>query len=266
MIKLHRKQLTALCLAAAIILQPVQISMAALKRGNSSSAVKQVQLTLKKLGYFNYSKATGYFGSITASAVKKFQRENGLTPDGIVGKQTKAVLAKYTPKVKSATYTKTTDGLLDWYNEVQYIWQRGTNATITDVATGESFQVKRTFGTNHADVEPVTKKDSQIIKEIWGGFSWERRAVVVQVGDTVMAASFTAMPHAGVESKPAVQVVSGRSGGYGTGQNLDAVKGNGVSGVMDIHFLNSRTHSTNRLLSSQQNMVKKAAKYIQANY
>jgi hypothetical protein len=137
------------------------------------------------------------------------------------------------------------------------------NATVTDVDTGKTFQVKRTFGYNHADVESLTKNDSAIIREIWNGWGWDRRAVVVQVGDQIIAGSMTAMPHAGVDSEPAEKVVNNRSDNYGRGVNLDAVKGNGASGVMDIHFLNSRTHSTNTLQKSQQDMVKKASKYIE---
>jgi hypothetical protein len=133
---------------------------------------------------------------------------------------------------------------------------------VTDVLTGRSFEVKRTYGSNHADVEPLTKGDTEIIKDIWGGFTWERRAVVVQIGKYTMAASMTAMPHAGIDSKPAGIYVSNRSEGYGRGINLDKVKNNGCSGVMDIHFKNSRTHTTNTKQKSQQDMVKKAARFI----
>ena len=153
-------------------------------------------------------------------------------------------------------------GALDWFEEVQYILKRGTDAYITDVDTGKSFWVRRTFGTNHADIEPLTKEDSDIIKDIWNGWSWDRRAVVVQVGDDILAGAMSAMPHAGLDSAPAVNYVSGRSAGYGYGQNLDAIKNNGADGVMDLHFKNSRTHSTNRVQSSMQNMVVKADQYI----
>ncbi len=153
-------------------------------------------------------------------------------------------------------------GALDWFDEVQYIFAREVDAYITDIDTGKSFWVKRTFGTNHADIEPLTKEDSDIIKDIWNGWSWERRAVVVQVGEDILAGAMSAMPHAGLDSAPAVNYVSGRSAGYGYGQNLDAVKNNGADGVMDLHFKNSRTHTSNRRQSSMQNMVSKADQYI----
>ncbi len=262
--KSHKKLLTVACLTAIVAFNLLHASAALLKTGSSSSEVKNLQLALKQLGYFKYPKATGYYGSITTSAVRKFQKESGLAADGIVGSKTKAALAECIPNVKSAFFTEKQSGnnMLDWFKEVQYIWKRGMNATVTDVDTGKSFKVKRTFGTNHADVEPLTKKDTQTIKDIWNGWSWERRAVVIKAGGTVIAGSMTAMPHAGVDSAPAVKTVNNRSCGYGRGENLDAVKGNGANGVMDIHFLNSRTHSSNQKQSSQQNMVKKAGKYI----
>ena len=287
------KRFATLGLAAIMTLAPVNASAATiLKLGSNGTEVKTIQTTLKELGYYTYPKTTGYYGSITAEAVKRYQEDNGLSADGIIGKHTREILfgnteiaensvksevslmkvsdkaseeasVKVSAKasVKASEAAKT--GALDWFKEVQYIFSRGTEAVVTDIDTGKSFQVIRTYGTNHADVEVLTKDDSNIIKDIWGGWSWERRAVVVQVGDYTLAGSMTAMPHAGVESAPADKVVGGRSDGYGTGENLDKIKGNGASGVMDIHFKNSRTHSTNVVQKVQQDMVKKAAAYIE---
>lgn len=157
-------------------------------------------------------------------------------------------------------------GALDWFSEVQYIFPREGDAVVTDIITGKSFQLRRTYGTNHADVEPLTKEDAEIIKDIWGGWSWERRAVIVNSNNTLLAGSMTAFPHAGVDNAPAVQIVNNRSGNYGRGQNLDSVKGNGVDGHMDIHFLNSKTHGTKVVQKVHQDKIKEAADYIDKNY
>lgn len=258
---LHIKKLIIGCLLSSFIISPIHSQAALLKIGTRNAEVKKVQTQLKKLGYFRGAKVTGYYGKITKQAVIKFQKANGLLADGIVGKETKSALGDR--KVLSATISKEEENHdLDWFKEVIHIWKRGQNAVITDVDTGKSFKVKRTFGTNHADVEPLTKEDTNIIKDIWGGFSWERRAVVVEVNGKVLAGSMTSVPHAGLDSKPAEKIVSNRSDNYGTGQNLDAVKNNGANGVMDLHFKNSRTHSSNVKQSSHQNMIKKANKYI----
>ncbi len=131
--------------------------------------------------------------------------------------------------------------------------------TVQDFETGLQFKVKYTAGSNHADVETLTHNDTNIMKKIWGGFSWERRPVLVFLNGRTIAASMTAMPHAGVEGKTAGQTVSGRSGGYGTGYNYDFVKGNGMSGHVDIHFKNSLRHKDNRQDSKHQSAIKKAA-------
>lgn len=261
-------KIVTICLAIIMAFAPTSASAALLRTGSRGTEVKSVQSTLKKMGYFTYPNVTGYFGVYTTKAVKSFQKANGLKVDGIVGPKTQSVLLKKSTGstgVKVTTVSSVSSnkiGDLDWFKKVQYIWKRGMKATVIDVKTGKSFQMKRTYGTNHADCEPLTKSDTNIIKSIWGGLTWERRAVVVKVDGYVLAGSMTSMAHAGVDSKKAGIVVSGRSCGYGTGVNLDAVKNNGVNGVMDIHFKNSRTHTTNVVQKIQQDMVAKAADYI----
>ena len=58
----------------------------ALTIGMSGDTVKNVQKMLKKLGYL--SSADGYFGSGTEAAVRSFQKQNGLSADGKVGRAT----------------------------------------------------------------------------------------------------------------------------------------------------------------------------------
>ncbi|MBR5230752.1 MAG: peptidoglycan-binding protein [Clostridia bacterium] len=58
-----------------------------LKRGSQGDAVANVQAALKRLGYFE-GKTDGDFGEYTENAVKRFQAQNGLTADGIVGQAT----------------------------------------------------------------------------------------------------------------------------------------------------------------------------------
>ena len=149
--------------------------------------------------------------------------------------------------------------LLDWWTSASKIFSIGSTAKVIDIDTGKSFYVIRTYGHNHADVEAKSKEDTEIIKDIWGGFNWDRRAVIVEIDGRRIAASMTAMPHAGVDSEPTGKIVSGRSGGFGTGENLDKIKGNGMNGHMDIHFLNSTRHKDGASDRDHQEMVKKAA-------
>lgn len=55
--------------------------------GSSGDVVRQIQQRLIRWGYMS-GNADGNFGTKTSQAVKKFQRRNGLTPDGVVGDAT----------------------------------------------------------------------------------------------------------------------------------------------------------------------------------
>ena len=61
--------------------------LATSRRGSSGSEVRKIQEKLKRWGYSSGS-VDGIYGSGTESAVKKFQKANGLKADGIAGKAT----------------------------------------------------------------------------------------------------------------------------------------------------------------------------------
>ncbi|MDZ8185355.1 MAG: peptidoglycan-binding protein [Nostoc sp. ChiSLP02] len=58
-----------------------------LSQGSSGAAVTKLQQRLKQRGYFN-ANPTGKFGLITKDAVIAFQRNYGISPTGVVGRQT----------------------------------------------------------------------------------------------------------------------------------------------------------------------------------
>lgn len=62
-----------------------------LKNGSRGDAVKALQQRLMTLGYLD-GEADGAFGAGTRSAVIAFQERNGLSADGIVGSETRAIL------------------------------------------------------------------------------------------------------------------------------------------------------------------------------
>ena len=68
--------------------------MRTLRRGDRGEDVKVLQRALKRAGY-DAGTIDGIFGSRTETAVRAFQRANGLTVDGIVGPRTWAALAPY---------------------------------------------------------------------------------------------------------------------------------------------------------------------------
>ncbi len=71
-----------------------------IKKGAQGDGVVAIQEMLKGLGY-NTGKIDGKFGSNTEAAIKKFQKDNGLKVDGIVGNQSLTAL-KTMNSVKNA--------------------------------------------------------------------------------------------------------------------------------------------------------------------
>ncbi len=107
------------------------------------------------------------------------------------------------------------------WSTVDGMWGVGTVAQVTDVETGNIFYVMRQGGWAHADVEPVSARDTAIILSDYGGeYSWARRSIVVVVNGRRIAASQNFMPH-GLKS-------------------LD----NNFPGHFCIHFLGSTTHGS----------------------
>lgn len=205
-----------------------------LKRGMRGSDVRELQQTLKSKGYHSYS-VDGIFGIRTQRSVMNFQRANGLVVDGIVGRATMDKL-KSTSVSRGNSNKGSSVQMLHW-STVGSLLPRGATATVTDVNTGKSFKIYRMGGTNHADVEPLTAKDTAIMKSIYGNWSWSRRAIVVSHGGRRIAASMNGMPH---------------------GQQT--IRNNNFNGQFCIHFLGSKTHGSGRVDPDHQAMVRKAAR------
>lgn len=136
----------------------------------------------------------------------------------------------------SGSIVQTVGAIAIPWPQVNNLYARGTRATVIDVQTGRSFQVVRLGGYNHADVEPATAADTAIMKGIYGGtWSWNRRAVVVVVNGQRIAGSMNGMPHGGAN-----------------------ISNNNFAGHFCIHFLNSRTHGSNRVDAAHQAAVQAA--------
>ncbi|HWO97103.1 MAG TPA: hypothetical protein VNM45_12315 [Bacillus sp. (in: firmicutes)] len=125
--------------------------------------------------------------------------------------------------------------MLSW-EKVDRIIPNKTKFTVIDVETGKQFRVQRRAGSKHADVQPLTNEDTQIMKDIYNGkWSWKRRAALVLIGDQLIAGSMHGMPH-----------------GAGALQN-------GFPGHFCIHFSGSTTHRSKNPDFSHELMILKAA-------
>ncbi len=85
--------LMLLLLAALVVVafSTTTANAAVVKSGSRGATVRTIQTKLKRWGYYN-GNVDGIFGSQTKAAVQYFQRKNGLTVDGIVGKATAAAM------------------------------------------------------------------------------------------------------------------------------------------------------------------------------
>ena len=81
-----RKIFTALTVAFLLVVVCVN-AFAVSKVGSRGEEVKKIQTKLKNWGYYSGS-IDGIYGWQTESAVKSFQKKNGLTADGIAGTKT----------------------------------------------------------------------------------------------------------------------------------------------------------------------------------
>ncbi|PAB58611.1 peptidoglycan-binding domain-containing protein [Anaeromicrobium sediminis] len=245
------KKIIAGIISLSLLIQPI-IGMSAyahstnnttqiLKKGARGQSVVTIQNKLRELGYFN-GKATGYFGNITKTSVQKFQRENNLSADGVVGAATLNLLnSKKNKSIQvSRGASRSPVSEWTWFGKIKDIIPRGTVVKVTDVQTGKQFNIKRTYGTNHADSETLTKEDTAIMKSLYNNqWSWKRRPIVVEVAGLKIPGSMAGMPH-----------------------GSDFINGNNMDGHFDVHFLLSKTHKSNRVEPKHQNAVRIAREFL----
>lgn len=100
----------SLALLAFILYNMFSVSMvqALSKYGSRGDEVRQIQTKLKRWGYYN-GNVDGIYGSGTLSAVKYFQRKNGLVVDGIAGKKTLEAMGIYTSSTSSSASSSSSD-------------------------------------------------------------------------------------------------------------------------------------------------------------
>jgi len=124
--------------------------------------------------------------------------------------------------------------LVEW-EEVNKVFPVGSEAGVMDLDTGRKFLVRRTGGYSHADVEPLTGRDTATVKMLYGGtWSWKRRAAVVETGGRKIAASLAGMP-----------------------QGKGELKNNDCYGTIHLYFFGRATEKSSNL--SHLTMIWKAA-------
>ena len=99
------------------------------KYGSRGDEVRQIQTKLKNWGYYSGS-VDGIYGSATLSAVKSFQKKNGLTVDGIAGMKTLQAMGIYNSSSSSSTSSSNVNSSnLNLLSRVVYGEARGESYT-----------------------------------------------------------------------------------------------------------------------------------------
>lgn len=108
-----KKEKRGVAIEAEQILEEDALGVAVLRQGSKGDEVKEVQRRLKNWGYYKGS-VDGVFGAGTKAAVIAFQKKNGLTADGVVGKATYKALgmtASYNALVGGSSSNTTSSDL-----------------------------------------------------------------------------------------------------------------------------------------------------------
>lgn len=201
-----------------------------IEKGATGQQVIQIQQRLKDLGYLNY-RATGKFSDITENAVRKFQSNNSISPDGKVGTSTlqkmlsnDATRCPINPEITKLfgpgdSGTVSDRGALSNWESIGTQFSVSAEVTVTDLYTGQTYSVTRTGGVNCAQVVTTGTEDFATYTETFGGGeSWEHRSVLVRVGAATYAASIFGMPTGG-----------------------QALNDSGMKGYTILYFNNSKT-------------------------
>jgi hypothetical protein len=184
-------------------------------------SLKDVYVTIRQEGHERYLRMER-----SGSLWNESDKERIILP-----KEARNKLLSYAKALRKHHYGK----IIPW-KDAQYLVPRKSVFSVTDLETGLTFHVQRRAGSDHADVQPLTKDDTKIMKQMYNNhWSWRRKSILVHVGNKWIAASMNGMPHGG-----------------------DGIPGNGFSGHFCIHFYGSTTHRSVHPDSGHQLMVHKA--------
>lgn len=167
-----------------------------LRKGDESAAVRTLQQNLEALGYYDGT-ITGSYGNLTAEAVRRFQKKNGLTADGVAGKKTlaaiEAAMTKKTQKAeeekKAEEYANSTAGkaskvLNTYFSAWRKDYANGQTCTVYDFVTGRSWKLRILSKDKHMDAEPLTAEDTTSMNKAFEGMkAWVPKAVWVTFSD-----------------------------------------------------------------------------------
>jgi len=229
--------------------------------GDKGSMVTWIQEALDELDYYD-GEITGSYGSKTHDAVQDFQRDHGLSGDGIAGAKTIAAIQDALgDRIGSTGSNKITGKVvynLDWFKYKSYLTSNshfGINtyknttykAMLTDIQTGKTLDIKIQSTGNHIDAEPWDSRDTQVLASLYGKSSGDDLYGVYKRRPMIMTTKKGANVLVSIYPEP---------------HGEDTVSGNDYDGQFCLHMVNSKTHGTDRVdddPNGHQEMLRKGA-------
>lgn len=226
----------------------------------TGTPIATLQATLKNKNMYTGA-VTGHYGTKTVAAVKAFQSSVGMTADGIAGPSTQKKLygsdtsggAPSTPSTSTpiASLTKGIVYNVTW-SKVKYSsdygFPAGGTATLYDIKTGYSMNIKSQSNGLHADVEPLTAADTNMMLKIYG---------VTQVSSISYI------------RRPAILITSTGYGFavsiYGQCHGDTTIPDNNYPGQFCVHFKDSQVHASSAVDADHQNCISDAANWAANN-
>ena len=180
------------------------VTYTTLRAGATGAAVTRLQQTLA--GYNYPVSVTGVYDDATVKAVRSFQVNNGLSVDGVAGKNTQAKLysgscISYVPGTVGATYgsagyvakpSLSQVKLLHWNDDIKSTLSYGQALICYDPATDISWSLTIIARTRHCDVEPSTSEDTAAMNAAFIGMTpWDPKPVFVRLPSGVWTVATT---------------------------------------------------------------------------
>ena len=203
-----------------------------IERESDASRIRLLQKALIAMNYLGGS-ADGIYGTVTDTAIRKFQCEHGLTEDGVAGKRTLAAMEKaifsgyvYRSPLELAEPLSGSEGkmnapdkasiqLLHWYDEVIPALRKNAVLTVYEPVSGLAWKLKVNSRGRHLAAEPLTLKDTQILMKAFDNKNtWAQKGVYVLLPDGRWTVGSThSVPH-----------------------HNGTIRENGFDGVLCVHF------------------------------
>lgn len=150
--------------------------------------------------------------------------------------------------------------IIDW-DYANVIFHKMKKFEVIDFETGKRWMMMRTSGKYHADSEPLTLEDYNIMKSCFPKEeSFETvtfRSVYINHNGNKFGCALMGFPHAGNEDTQFGIKCKWRSGGFGEGINWDYIRGNGAIGHFGLHFKGSIKHTDKEIDKSAQDAIKR---------